>query len=123
MTGALAGRRILVVEDDALIAMLIEDLLREHGAAVVGPVDDLDEAVRLAGEGGHDLAVLDVNMSGRPSTALALRLREAGTPFVFATGYGRAGLPEGFADAPVLGKPFRDHELVQLLRAALAGAG
>jgi CheY-like chemotaxis protein len=117
---AVAGRRILVVEDDVLIAMLIEDLLREHGAMVVGPVDDLDEALRLAALGGHDAAVLDVNLGGRPSAPLAARLRAAGTPFLFVTGYGRAGLPDGFADAPVLGKPFRDGDLLGLLGDLLA---
>ena len=117
---ALRGRRVLVVEDDALIAMLIEEVLTERGATVDGPVGDAAQALRAAGESACDLALLDVQLGRGSSVEVARRLCGRGVPVVFVTGYGRRGLPEAFADAPVLGKPFRDEELVRLVEQVLA---
>jgi CheY-like chemotaxis protein len=111
---------VLVVEDDALIAMMIEDVLVEHGAVVAAAVDDPDEALRLVEAGGSDLVLLDVNLRGRPSFGLAAWLRARGTPFLFVTGYGPPGLPTELGDAPVLAKPFRDRDLLRLIRDLLA---
>lgn len=118
---ALRGRRVLVVEDDALIAMLIEEVLTERGATVQGPIGDAATALRVAEESDCDLALLDVHLGHDSSESVAVRLCGRGVPVVFVTGYGRRGLPEGFADAPVLGKPFRDEELVRMIEQVLAG--
>jgi CheY-like chemotaxis protein len=117
---ALRGRRVLVVEDDALIAMLIEEVLTEWGASVQGPIGDAAAALRAAEESDCDVALLDVHLGRGSSADVARRLCGRGVPVVFVTGYGRRGLPEAFGDAPVLGKPFRDEDLVRMVEQALA---
>ena len=119
---ALKGRRVLVVEDEAMIAMLVEDMLADLGCVVVGPAHDLDAAMALAaGAEAIDVALLDVNLAGKPVFALADALRERGVPLVFATGYGEGGLREIDAGAPVLQKPFRTADLAHALNTALGG--
>lgn len=121
----LEGRRILVVEDEALIAMLIEDSLREAGAEIVGPSPSVVEALRLISavetEGSLDAAVLDVRLGDDTVLAVADQLATLGVPFVFVTAYGEVRLG-GHANAPVLGKPIASEELiaalVDLLKAA-----
>ncbi|WP_296600652.1 response regulator [Phenylobacterium sp.] len=103
--GSLAGRRILVVDDEPLVAMLIEDLLRDEGVEVVGPASSLAQALELAGDPGLDGALLDVNLAGEFVYPVAEILRARDVPFAFVTGYGRAGLDPDFADAPVMPKP------------------
>src|SRR5262247_3630534 len=88
----LEGLRVLVVEDEMMVSMLIEDMLSDLGCTVVGPASRLDEAMELARQGGLDCAVLDVNLGGQPIFPLADLLRQQGAPFAFATGYGDAGL-------------------------------
>ncbi|WP_328702356.1 response regulator [Belnapia arida] len=100
----LAGRRVLVVEDEALVAMLVGDSLQEAGATVIGPAATVDEALSLLGDGAVDAAVLDVNLRGHRMTAVADRLAEMNVPFVIATGYDYD--TAGHADAPMLQKPF-----------------
>lgn len=117
----LRGRRVLVVEDDALIAMLIEEVLREHGAVVCGPLGEPEAALRAAETEPCDLALLDIHLGRTSSAGIAQRLRARGVPLAFVTGYGRGGLPEAFQDAAVLGKPFRDEDLVRLAESLLAG--
>lgn len=119
---ALKGRRVLVVEDETMIAMLVEDMLRDLGCAVVGPAHGLDAALALA-EGGEaiDAALLDVNLSGQPVFPVADALRARGVPMIFATGYGESGLREIDAGAPVLQKPFRAADLARALGEALGG--
>jgi CheY-like chemotaxis protein len=117
----LEGRRVLVVEDEMMIAMLIEDMLDDFGCAVVGPAHALDVALELAAaEPAPDVAVLDVNVAGRPVFAVADALRARGVPLIFSTGYGDGGLREVDRGAPVLQKPFRAGDLAQALQAALA---
>jgi CheY-like chemotaxis protein len=119
-TSALAGRRILVVEDEMMIAMLVEDMLAELGCAVVGPAHALDVALDLAlTELGLDAALLDVNLGGEPVFAVADALRKRGVPAIFSTGYGDAALREVDRGAPVLQKPFRAHDLAKALSEAL----
>src|SRR6185295_15398151 len=89
---SLAGLRVLVVEDEMMVSMLIEDMLSDLGCTVVGPASRLDEALELAKADGIDCAVLDVNLGGQPIFPLADLLRQMGRPFAFATGYGDAGL-------------------------------
>lgn len=103
----LAGLRILVVEDEPLVAMDIQAELQDAGAQVVGPARSVGAALTALGPGGLDLAVLDGNLRGEPVDPVAVRLRQAGIPFCFVSGYGREHLPAGFADAPLIQKPFR----------------
>jgi CheY-like chemotaxis protein len=116
----LQGRRVLLVEDEAMIAMLLEDMLGDLGCEVVGPAYALAPALALAGEAPIDVAILDVNLAGLPVFEVADALRARSVPMVFSTGYGDGGLREVDRAAPVLGKPFRAGELASALRKALA---
>ena len=119
-TPTLVGRRILVVEDEMMIAMLVEDMLSELGCSVVGPAHALDTALNLAqNEEGLDAALLDVNLGGQPVFAVADALRAKGVPAIFSTGYGDAGLRDVDRGSPVLQKPFRAGDLARALHAAL----
>jgi CheY-like chemotaxis protein len=113
--GKLDGLKVLVVEDEMMVSMLIEDMLSELGCEVVGPASRLDEAMALAKEAEIDCAVLDVNLGGQPIFPLADLLRERGAPFAFATGYGDAGLRDVDRGSPVLQKPFREGDLARVL--------
>ena len=116
----LLGRRVLVVEDEMMIAMLVEDMLAELGCSVVGPAHALDAALNLAKtESGLDAALLDVNLGGQPVFAVADALRAKGVPAIFSTGYGDAGLRDVDRGSPVLQKPFRAGDLARALHAAL----
>jgi DNA-binding response OmpR family regulator len=116
----LLGRRVLVVEDEMMIAMLVEDMLAELGCVAVGPAHALDVALNLARtEQGLDAALLDVNLGGQPVYEVADALREKGVPAIFSTGYGDAGLREVDRGALVLQKPFRAGDLAAALNAAL----
>src|SRR5512146_950144 len=111
----LQGLRVLVVEDEMMVSMLIEDMLGELGCLVIGPASRLDEAMQLARDAELDCAVLDVNLGGQPIFPLADLLRERGRPFAFATGYGDAGLRDVDKGSPVLQKPFREGDLARVL--------
>lgn len=104
----LAGLRVLVVEDETLVAMLLEDMLGDLGCEVAATASRVAQAVELARDPNQtfDVAILDVNVAGETITPVAEALRERSTPFVFATGYGESGVPEGFRGRPVLQKPF-----------------
>lgn len=122
-TGNLKGLRVLVVEDEMMVSMLIEDMLTDLGCTVIGPASRLDEAVDLAKASEIDCAVLDVNLGGQPIFPLADLLRERGCAFAFATGYGDAGLREIDHGAPVLQKPFREGDLARVLSELRAKVG
>jgi CheY-like chemotaxis protein len=110
-------RRVLVVEDEMLVAMLVEDMVRDLGHEVVGPAMTLDAALLLAEGAAVDCAILDMNLGdGTPSTPVALVLAGRHIPFLFATGYGAAGANANFAEAPVLEKPFIAEHLGQALQ-------
>jgi len=111
----LEGLRVLVVEDEMMVSMLIEDMLAELGCEVVGPASRLEDATELAKKAEPDCAVLDVNLGGQPIFPLADLLRERGVPFAFATGYGDAGLRDVDRGTPVLQKPFREGDLARVL--------
>ena len=119
----LNGLRVLVVEDEMMVSMLIEDMLSDLGCQVVGPASRLDEALELARIGGIDCAVLDVNLGGQPIFPVADLLRERGAPFAFATGYGDAGLREVDRGTPVLQKPFRESDLARVIGELRAKVG
>lgn len=114
-TPNLQGLRVLIVEDEMMVSMLIEDMLTDLGCIVVGPASRLDEAMELVGHAKIDCAVLDVNLGGQPIFPLADLLRAKGAPFAFATGYGDAGLRDVDRGAPVLQKPFREGDLARVL--------
>lgn len=113
----LTGLKVLVVEDEMLVSMLVEDMLSELGCEVVGPAADIAEALELARDTAIDAALLDVNLGGKPIFPVADLLRERGVPYVFASGYGEAGITEDHRGAPVLQKPFREVDLAKALKA------
>ena len=119
MTTGLEGLRVLVVEDEAVVSMLIEDYLETLGCRVI-PSARLEDAMEKARTLALDAAVLDINLAGQVSYPVAQILRAAGVHVVFATGYGRAGLPPELKDVAVLPKPFRIDQLADALRAGLA---
>ena len=115
-TNPLAGRRVLLVEDQALIAMALEAELEDEGLHVTGRAGAVVTALALIASDPPDLAVLDVNLAEGDSLPVAETLRARSIPFVFATGYGRdIGLPEGFADIPIVGKPYQIGDILQKL--------
>jgi CheY-like chemotaxis protein len=103
--------RVLLVEDEFMVAMLLEDLIAALGCEVVGPIGRVDEALRVAEVELLDVAVLDVNIHGREVYPIADKLAERGIPFVFMTGYGKDGLRQRYSDRPILSKPFHPHEV------------
>jgi len=108
--------RVLLLEDEALVAMLIEDQLIELGFDVVGPAATTNQAIALCEDERIDGAVLDVNLGGgQRSDPVAELLAAKGIPFVFVTGYGQSGIDGRFADAGVLQKPFTLSELHDLV--------
>jgi CheY-like chemotaxis protein len=111
--------RVLVVEDEMLVAMNIEDMLLDLGHEVAALANRLETALSLAREAGFDVAMLDVNLAGQASFPVADVLRERGIPYLFATGYGVQGIAEAHRAAPVLQKPFRARDLDETLRAAV----
>src|SRR4029079_11014476 len=114
----LAGLKVLVVEDEAIISFLIEDMLLSLGCASVMHACAVKQAMIALAEKTPDAAVLDVNLAGEPGYAIAEKLEEGGVPFVFATGYGEAGLPARWRERPVIQKPFTLETLEAALRSA-----
>jgi CheY-like chemotaxis protein len=111
--------RVLVVEDEMMVAMLIEDMLLDLGCTMVGPFVRLDAALEAAREEEVDAAVLDFNLNGEVIYPVAWTLRERNIPFVFATGYGASVLSDSFMGIPLLQKPFQQDDLQWALRRAL----
>jgi CheY-like chemotaxis protein len=112
-------RRALVVEDEVLVGMMVEEMLRELGYEIAGLSTHLEQALALARSAPFDVALLDINLNGRQSFPVADAVRARGLPFLLATGYGSRIVPEPYRDAPILQKPFSLEEL----RAALARTG
>jgi CheY-like chemotaxis protein len=121
MVAELQDLRVLVVEDESMISMLIEDMLADIGCVVAGTASRLDEAMSKVSSLEFDAAILDVNLNGSQSHRIADALAAKGKPFVWSTGYGAAGLPEAARSAPMLGKPFQRRDLEKALRAAIIG--
>ena len=116
----LTAKRILVVEDELMIRMLLEDMLSELGYTVTAEAARIDEALEAAKSAEFDVAILDVNLNGQTIAPVAEALAARGTPFVFATGYGERGLPEAYRDRPTLKKPFQMDGLSRMLETALS---
>ena len=123
MTDALTGRRVLIVEDESLVAMLLETILEDMGCEPVGPASNLDDGLALAQDDGRlDAALLDVNVGGRQVFPVAEALRDRGVPFVFSTGYGEGGLPDEWRGLPTLQKPFTEAAVREALMTAVGAA-
>ena len=123
MTPDLAGKRVFVVEDEMLVSMLLEDMLTDIGCEIVATASRLEDALRHARDAALDVAILDVNLNGQPSYAVAEALAARNLPFVFATGYGKAGLASAYRHLPTLQKPFQSEDVVRALSEALRGDG
>ena len=118
----LAGKRVLVVEDELLVAMLVEDMLADAGCVVVGPFARVAEALAAARAEAVDVALLDVNVAGEKVFPVAHVLEERGIPFLFVTGYGQAALPRDRPHWRACAKPFQPHHLTESL-ARMMNAG
>ena len=112
----LAGLKILVVEDEVLVSLLIEDILTEEGCTIVGPFDRVPAALRAARDEAIDLALLDVNVAGVKVYPVAEILAARRIPFLLLSGYGRQAVPPEHPEWRVCGKPFRPENLVAILR-------
>ena len=112
---SIRNKRILVVEDEPLVAMDLVATLEEEGCKVVGPANSVDSAKILIEQDQFDAALLDANLGGQAVDELAAALTRRNVPFAFVTGYGRQNLPESFRSAPLIAKPFARNELVAVL--------
>jgi CheY-like chemotaxis protein len=115
--------RVLVVDDEPLIAMMVEDWLVELACEPVGPVGSAADALALIAQETLDGAILDVSLGGHDSFAVAAALRERAVPFVFATGYGRERIEERFKDTPTVLKPYNFESVRRAVAGMLAQAG
>ena len=114
-------RSILIVEDEPLIAMMLEDFLESMGHRISGTCDTVEQALAQAQQGGFDLAILDVNLKGESVWPVAAELRRQGTPFVLASGGHVEPPPAEFTNAPMIEKPFTIDRVTPIIEAALAG--
>jgi len=117
-----AARRVLVVEDEIMIRMLLEDMLDDLGFKVALSAGRLDEAIAHARDGAFDVAILDVNLDGDLVFPVADVLAARGLPFAFSTGYGDGGMPDTYRDRPTLQKPFQLAGLEKALAELLSTA-
>jgi CheY-like chemotaxis protein len=118
-TPGLAGRRVLVVEDESMVTMLLQDFLEDMGCEVAGVASRLKEALEKIDALTFDVAILDVNLDGQQTLPVAQALLAHDRRFVFATGYGATTVPPEFRAVPILQKPFQQQDLERALRAAL----
>jgi len=122
MINSLLGRRILIVEDEFLIAMMLEDMLLELGCVVAATAARPAQAIGLIDEVQIDAAILDVNLDGCDSFGIAAALSQRRVPFLFATGYGGSRVPPEFAAYQFIQKPYRLQELADALSRLSDGA-
>lgn len=105
----LEGRKVLVVEDESLVAMLLETMLEDMGCTIFGTAARIEDALELvAGDAAPDVALLDVNLAGQTVYPVAEALDRKGVPLVFSTGYGQGGLAEDWAGRPTVQKPYTE---------------
>jgi CheY-like chemotaxis protein len=115
----LAGRRVLVVEDESMVTMLLQDFLEDMGCEVVGVASRLKEALEKIDSLTFDVAILDVNLNGQQTLPVAQALLTGGRAIVFATGYAATTVPPEFRAVPILQKPFQQQDLERAMRTAL----
>jgi CheY-like chemotaxis protein len=116
------GGSVFLVEDEAMIRMMVADMLEELGYSVAAEAGELNEAIKLAGSCDFDIAILDVNVNGKVISPVAELIKARNRPFIFATGYGQQGVPEDYRDRPALQKPFQIESLAKLLESTLRSA-
>ncbi|HEX7885356.1 MAG TPA: response regulator [Phenylobacterium sp.] len=121
MTETLAGTRLLIVEDETLVAMMVEDMLSDLGCVVVDVAGTVARGLSLVGDPNLALdgAILDVNLGGEKVYPVADVLQAHRIPFIFATGYGVAGIAEGYEHVPALAKPYDLSRLERILNAVI----
>jgi CheY-like chemotaxis protein len=110
-----SNRRVLLVEDEMLVAWLIEDMLADLGCAVIGPASSVNQALAMIDAEAIDAAVLDLNLNGQMGYPVADALAAHGVPFVISTGYDKDTLPDDYRARPVLQKPMQRSELSDAL--------
>jgi DNA-binding response OmpR family regulator len=118
----LAGKRVLLVEDEFAVALMIEDFLVEFGCFTVGPCNTVAKAMAAVEMESFDLAVLDVNLNGERIYPVADKLAERRIPFLFVSGYGDGAILPGHSEWRVCAKPFRANDLAAMLAAVLCDA-
>lgn len=109
------GINALIVEDEALVSMLIEDMLTDLGCAEIAYAANVPDALKRIDASRPDVAILDVNLGGKPVFPVAEKLSALGVPFMFTTGYGASGVPAEWSDRPVVQKPFMVEALTEVL--------
>ena len=120
LDGKAEARRILIVEDQPLIAMELENMLIGLGHSVTATATRIEKALSLAESSEFDLAVLDINLAGSNTFQVAAILRKRGIPFFFTSGYGRDGLVDGYRGANLLTKPFGPRDLANMIALSLS---
>ena len=115
MPPELIGKRVLVVEDEVLVALLVEDMLADAGCTVIGPFGRVREALDALATETVDLALLDVNIAGEKVFPVAHALADRNVPFLFVTGYGQAALPNNRPEWEAISKPFLPEQLAEHL--------
>lgn len=123
MTPSLTGVRLLLVEDEAMVAIMLEEMLAGLGCEVVAVAGSVAQGLSAVSDPDRrlDAAILDVNLGGEKVYPVADRLDACGVPYMFSTGYGLAGIAAAYADAPALAKPYGPEALEQTLRTVLVG--
>jgi PAS domain S-box-containing protein len=117
---SLSGKRVLIVEDEPLIGMVLTDYLMDAGCIPIGPAQNLERAMALIREEMFDAALVDGNLAGRSVDEIAVALTKQGAPFAFVTGYGRDALPVGFHEAIIVEKPFTADQVISALERLFA---
>lgn len=108
--------RVLIVEDEAPVAFLVEDAVEEGGHIIAETVTNITDAMHAVAQDHFDVALLDMNLNGQKAHALPVTLSARKKPFAFVTGYGHAGILEMFADIPLVRKPFRTEHILDALK-------
>lgn len=121
-TGSLSGHRVLLVEDETALSFLVEDMLQELGADVIGHAANPNAAIEVLGRTEPTLALLDVNLAGQRVYPVVPHLERRSIPFIFLTGYGRDGIDAEWNSHPVLQKPFDIEKLEAAILEAAAKA-
>ncbi len=120
MTPAKApGGSVFLVEDEAMIRMMVADMLEELGYSIVAETGEIEQALKLARTANFDIAILDVNVNGKLISPVAEVIEARNRPFIFATGYGAQGLPPEYRDRPALQKPFQMENLAIMIERTL----